>query len=405
MLITKHSQNMNVGRMWKLFMIADTPLDSKDAQSTHVIEIFNNLTEYINVYLFIPRPKRKMMVSKSKNIITVPIPLQIKVLSDIIYQILLFFYLFYYSLKLSPNIIYVRFSEFSIAPVFISKILNIPLIIEVNGLIVDEIKVRNKQQKLYINIYIKIVKIVEKFNYIFAQKIITVTSGIRDYIRKSYQIPNEKLIVINNGANINLLKPININKVRKRLKMDFNTNYVCFVGSLVPWQGVEYLTLSAPLILKEFPNTKFLIVGDGRMKEKLIELVEKMKVSDKFIFTGAVPYEKVPLYINASDICVVYKKPLKSGYSPLKLYEYMACGKPIVASRVEGFEILEQNNAGILVEPGNPEKLAKAIIKLLKDEKLRKRMGKNGRKYVVKNHSWEAVAKKVAKVCEEVLNS
>jgi len=74
----------------------------------------------------------------------------------------------------------------------------------------------------------------------------------------------------------------------------------------------------------------------------------------------------VPEYINASNVCVVPKIPLKSGHSPLKLYEYMACGKPVVASRISGFEILEQNNAGILVEPENPEKLAKAILKLLK---------------------------------------
>lgn len=67
-----------------------------------------------------------------------------------------------------------------------------------------------------------------------------------------------------------------------------------------------------------------------------------------------VPYQKVPLYINASDICVTAKKSLKSGYSPLKLYEYMACGKQVVANRVNGFEILEKNKAGILVEPENP---------------------------------------------------
>ncbi len=147
----------------------------------------------------------------------------------------------------------------------------------------------------------------------------------------------------------------------------------------------------------------FRVTSEGQMKEELVELVDKTGVSDKFIFTGTVPYEEVPKYINASDVCVVPKRPLKSGYSPLKLYEYMACGEPIVASRISGFEILEQQNAGILVEPENPEELAKAIIKLLKDEKLREEMGKNGREYVVKHHSWESVARKVAEVCESAI--
>jgi len=70
----------------------------------------------------------------------------------------------------------------------------------------------------------------------------------------------------------------------------------------------------------------------------------------------------------------------------------------MIASRVEGSEILEKNHAGLLVEPENPKELAKAIIKLLKDERLRRELGENGRKYVTKNHSWGAVARKVAEV-------
>jgi glycosyltransferase involved in cell wall biosynthesis len=139
------------------------------------------------------------------------------------------------------------------------------------------------------------------------------------------------------------------------------------------------------------------------MKNEWVQLSHGIKVLDKFIFTGKVPYEKIPLYINASEICVVYKKPFKSGFSPLKLYEYMACGKPVVASNVDGFEILEQLKAGSLVKPEDANELAKAIIKLLKDRQLREIMGRNGIEYV-KTQSWEAVTRKVEKVCEGVIS-
>lgn len=89
--------------------------------------------------------------------------------------------------------------------------------------------------------------------------------------------------------------------------------------------------------------------------------------------------------------------------SPLKLCEYMVCGKPVVASRKSCFEILEENKAGLLVDPENPQEFAGAIIKLLRDPELRKQMGENGRKYVVGNRSWESVARKVAEVCEQVI--
>ncbi len=190
-------------------------------------------------------------------------------------------------------------------------------------------------------------------------------------------------------------------KVKEGLNLDRSIHYVCFVGNLAPWQGVEYLIMASPLILKEVPNTRFLIIGDGVMKKKLVEMVKELNLDNNFIFTGAVDYELVPKYINASDVCVAPKRPLKSGYSPLKLYEYIACGKPIVASRISGFEILEQQKAGILVEPENPLELAKAVLKFLKDEKIREEMGKNGREYVVEYHSWEVVARRVAEVCED----
>ena len=101
-------------------------------------------------------------------------------------------------------------------------------------------------------------------------------------------------------------------------------------------------------------------------------------MGNKFIFTEAVPYEDVPKYINASDVCIapfITARYMKIGLSPLKIYEYMACKNPIVPSRISNLGFIKQNNAGILVESENPKKLANAIIKLLKDTKLREEMG------------------------------
>ena len=296
------------------------------------------------------------------------------------------------------DVIYRRHSLFN-SEYFLARLFRIPSVREVNGIIADEAKITKGGD----NFSLQIIDRVERFSIRKADKIIVVTPKLKEVLHNNYKVPRDKIVVIPNGVNTNLFRPIDQKEIKKDLGFDQDTNYICFVGSLIPWQGVEFLIRSAPLILKEHPKTKFLIVGDGPLKEELIELAEKTGVSDKFIFTGAVPYEEVPKYINASDVCVVYKKPLRSGYSPLKLYEYMACGKPVVASRVEGFEILEQNKAGILVEPENPEELAKAIIKLLKDEGLRRELGENGRKYVAKNHSWESVARKVAEVCKSVV--
>ena len=375
-------------------MVCDTLLDGKDAQTTHVIELLRNLKRRNNVIGFAPKPKNARY--EFQEIIYIP-ALNKPVFLSISCQLSLFFYLIYYCIKARPDAIYTRQSGVSFSPLIISKLFRIPYFVEVNGLIIEEMKIANTSKWK-----VDIAKLSEKLNYKHAKKIVAVTQALKEVIKKIYNIPAEKIVVIPNGTNTDLFRPMDQKVARKELKFNQDAKYVCFIGGLAPWQGVEYLIQSAPLILKEFKNTKFLIVGDGMLKKELVELAEKTGMSDNFIFTGAVPYEEVPKYINACDVCVVYKKPLKSGYSPLKLYEYIACGKPVVASRISGFEILEENNAGILVEPENTKELAKAIIKLLKNEKLREEMGKNGREYVVKYHSWESIARKVAKVCKDV---
>lgn len=281
----------------------------------------------------------------------------------------------------------------------VSRLTKVPSVTEVNGLIWDEARISGV--RWWRKAFGYFLNWIEGKAYRHSQHVVAVTPRIKEALVAALGIKPEKIAVIPNGANTDLFKPMDTNQARRQLNLSGADYFVTFVGSLAAWQGVEHLTRSAPYILKECPESKFLIVGDGTMKQGLIELAQRIGVSDRMIFTGRVPYDKVPLYINAGDVCVVPKKPMASGYSPLKLYEYMACEKPVVATRTSGFEILKANNAGLLVNPENLQELAKAIIKLLQDPELRKQMGKNGRKYVVENHSWESVAKRVAEVCEQ----
>ena len=128
---------------------------------------------------------------------------------------------------------------------------------------------------------------------------------------------------------------------------------VCFTGSLFPYQGVDLLIRAAPAILARDPAILFLIVGDGPRLRESMDLVKESEVAGSFHFTGRVPYQKVPLYINAADLCVAPKKPILSGYSPLKLYEYMACGKPVIADENGGFRDPEGPTSG---DPHRPRR-------------------------------------------------
>jgi glycosyltransferase involved in cell wall biosynthesis len=216
--------------------------------------------------------------------------------------------------------------------------------------------------------------------------------------------------VVENGANIDLFKPMNKEDALKKLNLDPASKYVCFVGHLAPWQGVEYLIKSSPFVLSKCPNTKFIIVGDGPKIDELKELANTLNISSNYIFTGYVNYEKVPVYINASNVCVapfVIERNDKIGLSALKIYEYLACGKPVISSKIKGIEeLLSTSNGGISVTPEDVDDLGKNIVKLLQDDTLCENMGTYGYKYIKDHHSWKAAASNVENIsCKVISNS
>ncbi|WP_410508082.1 glycosyltransferase family 4 protein [Methanosarcina hadiensis] len=238
----------------------------------------------------------------------------------------------------------------------------------------------------------------------FSDKIIAVTPGIKANLESAYQIPGDKITVVPNGANTSLFRPLDQEECRKNLGLDLKSPYICFVGNLAPWQGVEYLVKAAPSILSRYPDCRFLIVGDGVMKNELISLSREFGIENRFVFTGVVPYDRVPVYINASNVCTapfILARNAKIGLSPLKLYEYMACGKPVVASAINGVgDALEASKGGLSVPPENPGALAEAISELLENQDLRASMGSKSLSYVTENYSWYSVAKQVDKICK-----
>jgi glycosyltransferase involved in cell wall biosynthesis len=334
-------------------------------------------------------------------VMTLPFRGEAMLLWNLLKEVRLFLVALGTALRHKPDLVYRRHSIFN-AECVLAKLFKVPLIEEVNGIVVDEAKTSGRASRFSL----RIIDRIERLNLRQADKIIVVTSKLKDLLRNDYKILEDKIVVIKNGANTKLFQPMDTTKARKELNLSQSNNYICFVGLLWQVQGVEYLIKVMPRILEECPNTQLLIVGYGPTKDELVKLAKGIGVSDWIIFTGMVSYNKVPLYINASNICVapfIRERNEKSGVSPLKIYEYAACEKAIVTSKLPGLEFIEQHKLGILVEPDSPDELAAAIMKLLREPELRRQMGENGRKYVVKDHSWESVARKVAEVCEQAI--
>lgn len=377
----------------------------------HLLEVFTHMRGDYDIQLILPNtPKNEPKITKPPKEVKVhqvPFTQHKKVpgFSMLLYEIYIMIYLLISREKI--GIIYNRERPLGFAPYIIHKFKKVPIITEVNGILLDEIPMVIRTPSFLNPVIMGLISYIENKIFSVSDKIVSVTPKIKNELKKMYQILDKKIVVIENGANTDLFKPMDKKKTREKLKLVETGNYITFVGNLAPWQGIESLVQASPLILEEIPDTKFLIVGDGLMKDDLLNMVEDLNLQEAFIFTGMVSYEKVPLYINASDICVapfIRERNDDVGLSPLKIYEYVACEKAVVSSRILNLEFIEENWAGILVEPDNPGKLAKAIIRLLKNEKLRKEMGKNGRRHVIQHHSWKIVAKRIDNILRD-LNS
>lgn len=385
-----------------LFLALDINLENKTGDSIHVRELATSLTREGNeVFLIVAHtsdrpnldwvektPNLHIFFNKargvSRDIQTVKYCRKIakKHHAQIIYE-----------RRTSPKIGYA-----------LSKSLKIPLVVEINALVEEEIRIlgREKEESTPTK---KIKKRLRRNFFLHSKSIVTVTESIKTEIQRSYDIQGEKVVVIPNGANTELFQPMDKESCKKELGLEMGDKYICFVGALVAWQGVDFMIEAMPNILKDMPEVKFLVVGDGTQKKILKEKAKELKVGGSVTFTGWVEYENVPKYINASELCVapLSKGREKSGSSAIKIYEYLACGKPVVAFDVPDLEFLEKSECGVLAPRDDALALSNAALKLLMDTNLRKDMGERGRKIVIENYSWINTAERITKILKSCI--
>jgi len=213
---------------------------------------------------------------------------------------------------------------------------------------------------------------------------------------------HEKVELVSAGVDTNLFKPDyeEGEAIRRRYHLE-DKKVVVYVGTSSAWHGAEDL-IEVAAKLEE--DVSVLMIGNEL--ETLEDRAKEKGVADKIVFTGFVEYEEVPKHISAADVAVAPYNP--SGFremerygfyfSPIKIFEYMACGKPVVASDLEIIrDIINENQCGLLAKPGNAEDFASKIRTLLEDEALREEFSENGRKAVIEKYTWERVAEEILK--------
>ncbi len=237
-----------------------------------------------------------------------------------------------------------------------------------------------------------------------ARKIIAVSNFTKWELVNYYKIPEGKIRVIHNGVDINKFKPAE-DKRKVKAELGFNPDDIAIVsvGRLYARKGLFTLIQSIPVVIKRFPNAKFIISGKGQSDEmkKLIAHAEKIGVKNNIIFTGYYPDKKLPKLYQAAD---VFAFSTFYEHHPFAVLEALATGLPVVTTTVGGIpETIESGKNGFLVEPFNEKQFAEKILYLLEHPAFAAEMGALARKTVVEQLDWRIVVKEAMKVYEEAL--
>lgn len=173
-----------------------------------------------------------------------------------------------------------------------------------------------------------------------------------------------------------------------------------FVGTMKPWHGVDILCDAFERVHRADPLTRLLLVGDGPERSKTEAAFHRGDLAGAVVGTGAVSPAEIPSLLTSMDVAVApYPDCPDFYFSPLKVFEYMAAGLPIVASRIgQVSEIIEHGVTGVLCKAGDAGAIADAILRLLRDAPIRNRLGAAARRRVVDAHTWDAVASRIVDI-------
>lgn len=239
----------------------------------------------------------------------------------------------------------------------------------------------------------------ERLFYTLTDKIVAVSKSVKKFYCDDIKVNGKKIITIYNGVNICHFLSSKGNSFRKELGFSNQDIIISTVARLSKTKGHIYLARAANYLKDKYPSVKFIIVGDGKDKDIVINEINRLKLKKLFIFTG---YRRdICNILDATDIFVL---PSLNEAQGIAILEAMAAGKAIITTNIKGIDEVANENNCLLVPPGNSFLLAKRIEELILDKDRRLRIAEEARKYVTQKFSINSMSKNYEQLYCELYN-
>jgi glycosyltransferase involved in cell wall biosynthesis len=298
-----------------------------------------------------------------------------------------------------PDFIYERASLYATAGTRLARELDRPLLLELNAPLALE-------QSTYRATGLgDLAARAERWVLRRADAVLTVSGVLREYTI-SLGVEPGRVHVVPNGVDAERFRPGTPDpKVRERWNLG-DGPILGFVGGLRPWHGVEALPALLEVLVGRYPEAKLVIAGDGPLRDALEHELTARGLGGNAVFTGWMAHGEVAALTQTFDVALApYPRPDHDFYfSPLKLFEYMACGVPVVSTNLGQIsEVVREGETGLLCAPGDHEALVAACQRLLEDPDLRSRLGKAAAKEIHTRYTWDRNATRVVEIAEALI--
>jgi glycosyltransferase involved in cell wall biosynthesis len=303
------------------------------------------------------------------------------------------------------DLIHERFNLLALGGAWASRKLGIPFVLEVNADLLEQRRFKGIPERglrQFFAIW------ATRMCFSTATRIICISPRLKEHLNTKWNVDESKLTVLPCAADVEAFKPKD-NSVQVRNSLGLTTEpVVMWVGGFHPWHDLSLLLESFALILQRSPGARLVLVGDGQTRSSVERLVQKNGLRQSVIMTGAIAHTSVPEMLSIADVAVVPSAPVPARCggtgTPLKLFEYMAAGKAVVATaHHESAEVIQHGHSGLLVESGDIQRFAEAILTLLNDPAERVRLGQNARQQAIEQYSWEQYTRRLEEVYLNVL--